>query len=117
MANPCTKENRRTGRARLWKDVGPGQNEAPVRTANIGQAHLGGVLRKSYGLSMSKATAPARTPFAAEVHVGVELDEEHLQLLTARVAGSEEAERHGDTIPFEDLLEEVDEILHGAAAG
>jgi hypothetical protein len=46
-----------------------------------------------------------------------DLDEEHLRLLNERVAASEEAERRGETIAFEDLLDEVDQILDGPAAG
>ena len=45
-----------------------------------------------------------------------DLDDEHLRLLNARAAASEEAERRGETISFEDLLDEVDQILHAPAA-
>lgn len=45
-----------------------------------------------------------------------DLDEEHLRILNARAAASEEAERRGEAIAFEDLLAEVDQILYAPAA-
>jgi hypothetical protein len=78
--------------------------------------------RARYGLRMPKVTRSRSnlalaTDERASGEADTDLDEEHLRVLNARAAVSEEAERRGEAISFEDLLEEVDQILHAPAAG
>ncbi len=44
------------------------------------------------------------------------LSPEDLSELMKRAAGADEAERCGKTIAFEDLIDEVEQILHGAVS-
>ena len=53
----------------------------------------------------------------AVVDGDADLDEESQRILKERAAASEEAERRGELIAFDDLLEEVDQILYAPSAG
>jgi len=78
--------------------------------------------RARYGLCMPKVTRSRSnlalaTDERASGEADTDLDESHLGALNGRAAASEEAGRRGEAICCEDLLEEVDQILHAPAAG